>query len=1004
MVPRCIVGSGITGVAKYVLGEGRGAGNDNLAPEQESRVAWIGGQGFGFEIKTRSDANLAVRVMEFDALNQSSPTRKCVKDAVHLMLAWRVGDQATREEMEAAAKSALKALGMENARAIWTAHSDEPQAHLHIVASKINPETGRAYDLKGNYLKLSRWALAYEREHGGVVCVRRVEANALRDAIDSADPAAVLDALTRQRATFTAADLERALGKQIPGVLARAQFGNRVLEQTNVVKLADTPGGNVSRYTTQTVLQSEKRVLEAAAELAVDMRHGVSKRTREEVLASQAFAGMRLDQRDAFKRATGAEGLSLIDGQAGTGKSYTVAAIRLAYEASGRTVIGLAPTNVVARDMERDGFHRTATLHSELFALNNGRRQWNRQSVVVVDEAAMVDTALMATLTEHARAAGAKLVLVGDDRQLASIDRGGMFGALKDEMGAATLSGVTRQHKEEDRRAASMMAEGNFADALGIFDAKGAITWTRTQEQAREALVATWTKDSEEAAGKSRFVFAYTNADVAALNSDIRAVRRERGELGEDRMLPTADGPQAFAVGDRIQFTGTQKAQRLFNGMVGTIETIDGTRLGVNLGGRERVEFDAASFDKFRHGYAGTIYKGQGKTLDQTYLYHSEHWRSAASYVALTRHRDSAELFVATNTAANVATLARQMARVDERRAASQFSLPSDGRMPQTEERPIDTAGLPDAVGGEAVTSQAAKGNMMTPQEEELRRAAPAAMPLFETTEGRLEAGQKQAEDVAAHARIIERQADHPDEEVRLRDELNRRNQQQAEEAKKHEQDIRREQENAAANGDITDPVQRYAQALGTCYSSDNPYGSLAEAAMAEYEAFSKKQQQLNNAARAEEDPEKRQIIELQAKIEGADYMAITHRRLGSMSDVTAANEGSEQGDQHRDAAKIWKDFGNEWRNERTELLRQQQEYEQGQAREKTNEQERAGNGTSERTSSQQEDRGVERGDQAQASQRGSRETGDRHQDQTDSGSERPAQVRNPGGRGGMGL
>ena len=59
-------------------------------------------------------------------------------------------------------------------------------------------------------------------------------------------------------------------------------------------------------------------------------------------------------------------------------------------------------------------------------------------------------------------------------------------------------------------------------------------------------------------------------------------------------------------------------------------------------------------FQSFRHGYAGTIYKGQGRTLDQTYLYHSEHWRSAASYVALTRHRDKAELFVASNTARDV--------------------------------------------------------------------------------------------------------------------------------------------------------------------------------------------------------------------------------------------------------------------------------------------------------------------------------------------------------------
>ena len=78
-------------------------------------------------------------------------------------------------------------------------------------------------------------------------------------------------------------------------------------------------------------------------------------------------------------------------------------------------------------------------------------------------------------------------------------------------------------------------------------------------------------------------------------------------------------------------------------------------------------------FGQFRHGYAGTIYKGQGRTLDQTYLYHSQHWRSATSYVALTRHRENVSLFVATETARDLGQLARQMARVDDCRAASQF-------------------------------------------------------------------------------------------------------------------------------------------------------------------------------------------------------------------------------------------------------------------------------------------------------------------------------------------
>ena len=162
-----------------------------------------------------------------------------------------------------------------------------------------------------------------------------------------------------------------------------------------------------------------------------------------------------------------------------------------------------------------------------------------------------------------------------------------------------------------------------------------------------------------------------------ALNAELRQVRRERGELtGEDVQLETKHGRADFAVGDRVQFTDTDKKLRIYNGNVGTITAarpstgeITATLDAAGKEGRE-VDWSAAEFEGFRHGYAGTIYKGQGKTLDRTYLYHTEHWRSAASYVALTRQRESAEVFVARETARDAGQLARQMAR-GEVRAAS---------------------------------------------------------------------------------------------------------------------------------------------------------------------------------------------------------------------------------------------------------------------------------------------------------------------------------------------
>ena len=119
-----------------------------------------------------------------------------------------------------------------------------------------------------------------------------------------------------------------------------------------------------------------------------------------------------------------------------------------------------------------------------------------------------------------------------------------------------------------------------------------------------------------------------------------------------------------------MQFTDTDKRAGIYNGNAGTITAIDqhnGTLRAVldaagHSKGRE-VVWSAAEFSGFRHGYAGTIYKGQGKTLDHTYLYHTRHWRSASSYVALTRQRDSAQVFVARDTARDARDLAWQMAR-----------------------------------------------------------------------------------------------------------------------------------------------------------------------------------------------------------------------------------------------------------------------------------------------------------------------------------------------------
>jgi ATP-dependent exoDNAse (exonuclease V) alpha subunit len=324
--------------------------------------------------------------------------------------------------------------------------------------------------------------------------------------------------------------------------------------------------------------------------------------------AAQAGRTLRPDQEVAFAHATGAGNLKLIEGRAGTGKSFTLAAIRDAHLADGKRVVGLAPTNAVAQDLAADGFTEAGTVHSALFRLKNGRTSWDRDTVVVVDEAAMLDTPVTGELLAAGRQAGAKVILAGDDRQLASIERGGLFAELRQRHGAAEITEVTRQRVDWQRQAARDLAEGRFADAVGAFDRAGAITWTDKQEDARTALVAAWTRDAEERPGASRFVFAYTNRDVDTLNAELRQVRRARGELtGDDVEFNTKHGVAAFAVGDRVQFTDTDKRRHIYNGNAGTITGLDvrtgeiTARLDAAGGAGREVTWFAGEFEGFRH-------------------------------------------------------------------------------------------------------------------------------------------------------------------------------------------------------------------------------------------------------------------------------------------------------------------------------------------------------------------------------------------------------------------
>lgn len=553
-------------------------------------------------------------------------------------------------------------------------------AHMGPAASAME-RRGEATDV-GDFNRAvaagneARDALKAELEAVGLALVAEerarlewIEERAESAAVNTQDPAAILDAITAKRSTFTKGELAATLRKTVHSDDARARLMTAIFAHPDLVALSEQPGGKATRYTTEAVLQHEAAGLAAARALMADASHGLSRATVRRIVESGRYGTMTPEQHAAFIGATSAEGLAIIAGEAGTGKSYVARAIREGYEAEGRHVVGLAVTNKVIQDMARDGFTHTRTIHGALQDLARGRASWNEKTVLIVDEAAMLSTKQTVDIMTAAARAGAKVISIQDTRQLGSaFARGGLAGAIEAEHPAAVsrLSEIRRikdtaTDADGQRRAFNLMHEGQWSEALTIFDKGGAIHWSATNDDARAALARQYAEDVNARPDCRRFALAQSNADVLRLNADLRAIHRARGDLGADHVLQTTDGPQPFAVGDRVQFTASayKRADRdagIANGNHGTIRQIDGARVQIELDGAKGqpprvVSFTVGEnaregeFNGFRHGYAGTVYRSQGSTIDEVYRLHTGAERAATNYVGNTRHTEKLRIY-----------------------------------------------------------------------------------------------------------------------------------------------------------------------------------------------------------------------------------------------------------------------------------------------------------------------------------------------------------------------
>ena len=501
------------------------------------------------------------------------------------------------------------------------------------------------------------------------------------------DAQAVLEEMTRNRSVFTKKDVEFFLTKHVPSEV-KGVLLEKVLEHADVVPLYDKANGKETAHcTTKTVRLEEEKLLRFADSIA-------NKRTFAlgTVAAEKGLEGRTLtpEQREAYDLCVNSkQNLCIIQGRAGVGKSYVLGAIREAHECSHFRVLGLAPTHKVTMDLKKDGFKEAKTCHSFLFAFKNGREKLDSKTVVVVDEAGMLGTTLSVELFNVIKSSGAKLVLVGDDRQLSSVERGGAFKFLSERYGAVELRDVRRQSIAWQKAVSEALAEGKIKDAVQLLEDNKAISWAPTKEESHSELLKTWSRDNLLNPHETRQIITQKNVDVDALNQGVRDILRAQGKLGDTEIIcNTQRGRIAFAEGDRVQFTTTDKEQGLVNASFGFIEHIDPKtkKLTIRLDNREVKEVDPDTYDGLRHGYASTVYKVQGATLPHIYALHSRTTNHATNYVTLSRQTKSLRLYVSHDETPSQAALIQQMERQDGKGTSLVFDTIKDIEKRQVEQ------------------------------------------------------------------------------------------------------------------------------------------------------------------------------------------------------------------------------------------------------------------------------------------------------------------------------
>ena len=513
-------------------------------------------------------------------------------------------------------------------------------------------------------------------------------------------PEEILKLITDEKSVFTRHDVARTLHRYINDSDGFQRALAAVMASRQLVELQAGQHDELARYSTRGMIETEHTMAARALRMADRQSHGVSPEKVDHALARQDAllngSGLSHEQRAAVRHITSPQQISAVIGFAGAGKSTMLAAARDAWEAQGFTVHGAALAGKAAEGLTQSSGIAARTLASWEYGWNKGKGELGHGDIFVIDEAGMVGSRQLARIVSQVEKRGARLVLVGDHEQLQAIGAGSPFRAIAERIGSVGLSEIRRQTQDWQRQASVAFATHRTGAGLAAYAEQGSVRFAEDRDRAREQLVADYLADRLENPSASRIALAHRRVDVRAINDAIRQALQAGGLLakgsgpgiGDDEastvkagrgpadsgdreiVYQTVNGKRSLAPGDRILLLENNRDLAVKNGMLGTVVAVEPNAIHMRLDGAANGQNNARvlslpvrDYQSFDHGYATTIHKAQGATVDRAFVMASSTMDRHLTYVAMTRHRHEVTLYAGRDDLTDMKEMVASMGR-----------------------------------------------------------------------------------------------------------------------------------------------------------------------------------------------------------------------------------------------------------------------------------------------------------------------------------------------------